>query len=777
MKVRKRSNKFEDLNPKKIRASISKAFAASGEQEKDGCFDRVMEILRDKGDNLDTNIIGDTIEKVLMEFGCYNTAKKFILYRMQKRESQQFPVLDDWGISKNALQVLKERCLYGDETPLGMLRRVSRYFGTNKREQELFYNLFVEMRGLPNSPALANAGTPMHLYSACFCLPVEDSLEGIFETLKKAVVIHKYGGGTGFDFSNLREKDAPISGSSQGSSGLLSWIRIYNAATTEIKQGGRRRGANMACLNYTHPDILDFIIMKENENVSSFNFSVMVDNNFMYALEDNDYVNLISPHSKGVVRKVKAQQIFNLICYEAWKSGDPGMLFYDRINEDNYVGDKPITMTNPCVSGNTLIKTTQGYKKIKDLVSEEDVWVLSHNYVTGKDAYHRAYNIRKTRENTSVVKVVLTNYAVFTVTPDHKFYLKNGQLKEAKELVSGDYLKGDDNIYYKVKHVISGNRKEDVYNMTVSGTHNYYIVSDADFIGNRHLVLTKNCGESPLLPWESCNLGSLNLAKYENDDQLRESASVMTLLLNRIIDKNRLPYKELQRAMKRFRKIGIGVMGFGDYCLKHNLVYGSDESVRELRRLLSIIRDEAHEISCNLEYPKVYNGRSNANLMSIAPTGTLSTICNCTSGIEPPFGWMYERRILDGSVLIEVNQVFKERFPDLDQETIEQIKRDSSIANIDVFSKDEKKVFRIAFEIPAIEHLKIQAAAQEIVDLGVSKTINLYESATVDEVKDIYTKAWKMRCKGITIYRNNSRRDQPISWDFDLSCKSGTCSI
>jgi ribonucleoside-diphosphate reductase alpha chain len=251
----------------------------------------------------------------------------------------------------------------------------------------------------------------------------------------------------------------------------------------------------------------------------------------------------------------------------------------------------------------------------------------------------------------------------------------------------------------------------------------------------------------------------------------------MCILLNRIIDKNRMPFKELQKAMLSTRKIGIGIMGWADYCLLHNLKYGSEESLIELKRLLNIIKQSAIETSSNLDYPKIYKGRCNANLLSIAPCGTIATVLGASFSIEPPFGWVYERRILDGSIQLEENAIFKERFPDLDAETLSEIKRRGTIQDLDVFNKEDKKIFRVSFEIPSIEHLNTQAAAQEIVDLGVSKTINLSETASIEDVKNIYLKAWEMGCKGITIYRNNSKQDQPISWNLDLACASGKCEL
>lgn len=637
LKVKKRNGKVVTFDQNKIKIALTKAFTQTNEgAEKDinYCLEKILTIIKDKHI---TNVedIQDLIERTLMKEGYYITSKAFILYREQHKNMRELrEIQDDWGVTFNVLEILKERYLLNGETPLGMLNRVAKFFGSGKKEKERFLDLFYNKRGLCNSPALYNANTPLKLYSACFVLPLEDSLEDIFETLKKTAILHKYGGGTGFDFSTLREKSCHITGSKAGSSGILSWLKIFNAGAEEIHQGGRRRAANMAVLNYTHPQILDFLVVKDYVNLSTFNLSMMIDDNFMLSLEDNDQIDLVSPHTKEIVKKIPAQQIFNLASFEAWKSGDPGVLFSDRINKDNYYSpnDEEITATNPC-------------------------------------------------------------------------------------------------------------------------------------------------GESPLLPYESCNLGSLNISEYTDDDQLKYDTETMTILLNRIIDKNRLPFKELQKAMLATRKIGIGIMGFGDYCLKNNIVYGSEQSINELKRLLKIVKSTAHEVSCNLDYPIVYNSRTNTTLLSIAPTGTISTLCGCSFSIEPPFGWIYERRILDGSIQFEENKIFMDKFSDLGVATINQIKNEGTIQNVSVFSKEEKKVFRVAFEIPAEEHLNIQAAAQEFVDLGVSKTINMSEASTIDDVKYIFKLAWEKQVKGITIYRNNSKEDQPIKYKLKSECGTDRCSF
>ena len=654
MKVKKRNGKLASFDQTKIKISIIKANASVNKIMSDKDMNLLLLAITDeirsnnKNNVIDVETIEDTVEKSLMKFGLYETAKEFIVYRYNHAKVREIKEIhDDWGVSINAMEILKERYLQDKETPLELLKRVSRFFGKDKKDRDRFYEMFINKRGISASPSLFNAGTDLKVYSPCFCLGFkEDSLIDICNTLEQSIIVESKGGGIGFNISNLREKGSRISTTNGTSSGILSWLKLFDFASSQISQGGRRRGANMAVLNCmpslneVHPEILDFITVKMKENISTFNLSILVDDYFMNLIEDdsNDTISLVSPNNKKVIRKVPAQEVFNLAVLGAHTMGDPGMLFYDRIQEDNY-------------------------------------------------------------------------------------YSPNGE----------------------------------------------------------DLRTVNPCSEYPGAVGESCDLGSLNLSKYENNDQLSQDTETMTILLNRIIDKNRMPFKDLQKAMLATRKIGIGIMGWGDYCLSHDLVYGSQPSLDELKRLLTVIKKSA--ISCSERlveegiYPEVYSGRCNTNLLSIAPTGTISTFLGCTSGIEPPFGWIYERRILDGSVQIEENRIFKERFPDLDSGIISQIKRYGTIKDIDVFSKREKEVFRIAFEIPPMQHLDIQATAQEICDLSISKTISLPESATIDDVKNIYIQAWKKRCKGITVYRDRSKEDQPISWNFELSCASGKCDL
>ena len=789
IKVKKRSGKLNDFDEEKIKSALQKTTSAVNEIDTKVFGTIFRSIIKDvkelKKSVITTTDIDEIVENTLLSKYFIRTAKEYIYQSLKKSGLNTYTDTlcnNDWNISINAIEILKERYLQKDETPLKLLKRVSRYFGRNKSEKDRFYEMFVNKRGISASPSLFNADTSMKMFSPCFCLSFkEDSLESIFDTLKMSSIIEKFGGGVGYNFSNLRENGCRISTTNSGSSGILSWLRIFDLASSQISQGGKRRGANMGIINCMsndcHPELLNFISLKMKEHLSTFNLSVMVDNYFMNSIEDNDVINLVSPHTKQIIRKIPAQKIFNMIALGAHTTGDPGMLFYDRMNDDNYYSPdgKDIRTVNPCITEDSIINTTEGYKSIKELVGRDDIWVMTHLFNGNINIYRKAYDIKKTRKNEKIITIEMTDNSRFSTTLDHEFYLENEQKVKAKDLNVNEMLFGFSQ-YHRIKKIIYEEIKEDVYNLTIPELHNYFIL-DKNYLGEYTGVLVKNCGESPLLENESCDLGSLNLAKYKDDNQLKYDTETMCILLNRIIDKNKMPYKELQKAMLATRKIGIGLMGWGDYCLLHNLKYGSEESLNELKRLLDIIKQSAIETSCNLDYPKIYKDRCNANLLSIAPCGTIATLLGASFSIEPPFGWIYERRILDGSIQLEENEIFKERFQDLDSETLLEIKNNVSIKDIDVFSKKEKEIYRVAFEILPVEHLNTQGAAQKIVDLGVSKTINLPETSTIEDIKNIYFEAWKLECKGITVYRNNSKPDQPISWNLDLACATGKCDL
>ncbi len=537
------------------------------------------------------------------------------------------------------------------ETPDEMCFRVAKTmasieknFGVSEKEIEkttrLFYESFVRHDFLPNSPTLMNAGVGNdHLqYSACFVLPVDDSLESIFDAVKKAALIHKSGGGTGFSFSRLRAQGSIVQSTRGVASGPVSFMRVFDAATNEIKQGGRRRGANMGILRVDHPDILEFIVCKEEGGITNFNLSVAATDRFMKAvLEDKDY-SLIDPHTGKKAGSLKARQVFGKIIEEAWKTGDPGLFFIDRTNAGpaNPVPSMgPIESTNPC-------------------------------------------------------------------------------------------------------------------------------------------------GEQPLYPNESCNLGSINLVNFlkKNDfdwEALRGVVRLAVRFLDDVVEANPYPLEEVRQATLLNRRIGLGVMGWADALFSLEIPYESREAQKLAEKLMRFIHDEAHLESQNLAkvrgpFPNfsksIYkNGPAlrNATLTTIAPTGSISIIAGASSGIEPAFALAFKHKA-NGRELTFVNPYFlaaakKYR---LSAKQIREVEEAGVLGEIKSLPAKLKKVFATAHEISPEGHIRMQAAFQKGVDNAVSKTVNLRHEVGVEEVEKAYLLAYKLGCLGITVFRDGCRSEQVL---------------
>jgi ribonucleoside-diphosphate reductase alpha chain len=609
--------------------------------------------------------IQDVIETVLMSEGYSHIAKSYIIHR-EKRSQIRFAksalgLNDDLKLPVNTMEVLKRRYLLKDdnqnvsETPSELFRRVAHNIAKAEDNfkshykiedvEERFYQMMRNLEFMPNSPTLMNAGTSLGQLSACFCLPVEDSIEGIFEALSNMAKIHQTGGGTGFSFSNLRPK-SDIVGSTKGqASGPVSFMSIFDQATGVIVQGGRRRGANMGILRCDHPDIVDFIEAKtESGRFSNFNLSVGVTDKFMRAVRENRDFSLINPRTKMVVKKVKARPLFDLIVNAAWRTGDPGLVFLDEINRHN-------------------------------------------------------------------------------PTP------KIGQIE-----------------------------------------------------------MTNPCGELPLLPYESCNLASINLSKMIKNNsvdwkKLRDTVWLGIRFLDDVIEVNNFPLEQIKQITLANRKIGLGVMGFADMLIKLGLAYNSPQAVSFAKKLMRFIQKESIEASVALarergvfpNYAKSIYAKDNlrlrnATVNTIAPTGTISIIAGCSSGIEPLFAIGFVRNVLSGAKLFEVNPLFEEaanKRKIYRKEILAEISRCGSLQNIKGIPQDLKKVFVTAFDVKPAEHLQIQAAFQKYTDNAVSKTINLPIDSTVDDVRGIYLEAHRLKCKGITVYRYGSKPEQVLSFSYN----------
>jgi len=663
--IMKRDGRIVEFDPNKITNAIYKAIqAVKGEDGKlaANLSAQVVAIIEERFKDKIPSVedVQDIVEQVLIKNGYDAVAKAYILYRHQRTELRErkklLGVTDDLKLSLNAITILERRYLLKDETgrvvetPSQMFRRVA---GTIAEVdaiydksadidavKEEFYRVMAGLEFLPNSPTLMNAGTDIGQLSACFVLPVGDSIEEIFDALKYMALIHKSGGGTGFSFSRLRPKGDVVKSTMGVASGPVSFMRVFDVATDVIKQGGRRRGANMGILRVDHPDIIEFITAKEREGVlANFNISVAVTDEFMDAVENDKYYSLINPRNGAVVRRLRARDIFDLIATAAWKTGDPGLIFLDEINRRNptpHVG--VIESTNPC-------------------------------------------------------------------------------------------------------------------------------------------------GEVPLLPYESCNLGSINLSRMVRDgevdwEKLRRTVRTAVHFLDNVIDANRYPIPQIEEATKANRKIGLGVMGFAEMLIKLGVPYDSEEAVAAAEKVMSFISEEARKKSVELgeergSFPNFpgsiwektgYKAMRNATVTSIAPTGTISIIAGTSSGIEPLFAVAFVRNVM-GTQLFEVNSVFEQISKErgfYSTDLIVKISKTGSVQGLSEVPEDIKRIFRTALEISPEWHVRIQAAFQKYTDNAVAKTVNLPPDATVDDVRRIFMMAWRLKCKGITVYRYGSRSEQVL---------------
>ncbi|NMB85096.1 MAG: ribonucleotide-diphosphate reductase subunit alpha [Methanosaeta sp. PtaB.Bin018] len=653
--IRKRDGRIVQFNSEKIAAAIAKAFRAVGDDPgaipaKLAC--KAVDAAEQKFQKSVPGVedIQDIVERTLIEEGYAEAAKAYILYRQRRADVREakcyLGVADDLKLSINAVEVLKKRYLRRDErgevveTPGEMFARVADHvslaegrYGCDVEGHRLkFLRMMRDLDFLPNSPTLMNAGLDLGQLSACFVLPVEDSLTGIFDSLKHMALIHQSGGGTGFSFSSLRPKGDVVRATGGVASGPVSFMRIFDTATDVIKQGGRRRGANMGVLRIDHPDIMEFIEAKERPGIlENFNISVAATDTFMDKARSGGEIQLVNPRSGEVTGSIEAAELMNLIATSAWRGGDPGIIFIDRIN-------------------------------------------AAHPFPAQIEA-------------------------------------------------------------------------------------------------------TNPCGEQPLLPYESCNLGSINLSRLVergelNWDRLRDLVSLAVRFLDDVIDMNRYPLRQIQIATMQSRKIGLGVMGFAEMLIKMNVSYSSPDAVRLAEEIMSFISAEGRAESARLgqargsfplfEQSKLrrWDAMRNSTVTTIAPTGTISIIAGTSSGIEPLFALAFVRHVLEGARLLEVSPLFERAAhargfysPELRAE----IARKGSVQNIAHVPQDIKDTFVTALDVPPQQHVRIQAAFQKYTDNAVSKTVNLPSDATVSDVLNVYNLAYDLGCKGVTVFRYGSR--------------------
>jgi ribonucleoside-diphosphate reductase alpha chain len=670
-KIKKRDGRLVDFDAERIKNAVHKAFLAVelGDGEKaESVTEAVVKALQDKFKDA-TPSVEDVQDAVVLTLRRNGYEKVAFGYQDYRRKKEELRVLREKlqvepKLTVNALEVLRARYLLRDEneaiieTPTRLFERVARaiakvdekYGDDPAASQKTFYEMMAKLEFIPNTPTLFNAGTPLGQLSACFVLPVGDSLEGIFTAVKNMALIEQTGGGVGFDFSRLRPKGDIVRSTKGVASGPVSFMRIFDTSTEVIKAGGKRRGAMMGILRVDHPDILEFITAKQNPQLlSNFNVSVAITDEFMKSVEEQKEYSLVNPRNKEKVKTLKAKNVWDLIAMSAWASGDPGVVFIDEINRHNptpQVGR--IDATNPC-------------------------------------------------------------------------------------------------------------------------------------------------GEQPLLPYESCNLGSINLSMMVQDgkvnwEKLRETVQNGVHFLDNVVDANVYPLKETAEITRANRKIGLGVMGFADMLIMLGVPYDSDGALKLGEELMAFIEVESHKRSVEIgeargSFPNFeksiwksrYPAFRNATVTTVAPTGTISIIAGCSSGIEPLFAVSFMRNVLNGARLFETNALFEATAKArgfYSAELFEEIARTGSVQKTAGVPEDVKRLFVTALDIKPEWHVKMQAAFQKSTDNAVSKTVNLPNEAKTEDVREVYDLAWKLKCKGVTVFRYGSKPEQ-VLYIGEIKTKEG----
>ncbi|MFT3697588.1 MAG: ribonucleotide reductase N-terminal alpha domain-containing protein [Kofleriaceae bacterium] len=698
------------------------------------------------------------------------------------------------SLTDNALQVLRARYLVREtgvvvETPEQLFHRVAqhiaaveaRYGATPDQVAATtarFEQLMVRLDYLPNSPTLMNAGRPLGQLAACFVVPVDDSTTGVFEAVRWAAEIQKTGGGTGFSFSRLRPAGSLVASTGGNASGPVALMQVFDVATEAIKQGGTRRGANMGMLRVDHPDILEFIAIKlDPQRMRNFNLSVAATNAFMAAVKAGTSYDLINPHTKQVDGRLDARRVFDAIANAAWSVGDPGLVFIDRVNALQPTPDTgAIEATNPCVTGDTLVWVEgQGMRPIAELVG------TTPRVATWDDGlvFREATKIFSTGTR-PVFRLETLEGVTLRLTGEHLVATEHGDVP-AELLEHGTRIRHQgrsplleaDREWLTVSRLI-GEGEQPVFDLTEPTTQHFFANG----------MLVHNCGEQPLLPFESCTLGSIDVGRFVvgrdfDWSRLRTTIHDCVRFLDDVIDANRYPLVEIERATKATRKIGLGIMGWADALVHLDIAYDSEAAITLAHRLAKFLEDESLLASEQLAtergpFPAWQGSRwqrdghrplRNATTTTIAPTGTISIIAGCSSGIEPLYALAYTRNVLDGAHLTEINPAFA------------RIANERGLANDTLFAEvaqhggirgnasvpdDIQRRFPTAHEIDVPFHVRMQAAFQTYVHAAVSKTINLPNRATPVDVKAAYELAYELGCKGITVYRDGSREGQVL---------------
>ena len=666
-KVIKLDGRKEDFNIEKIANSVW--FAASNVGGNDRKLPKILaeEVCvsletRSNGEKeITSSLIGECVEKVLIEKGHAKTAKAFIIYRENKKHIKQdksaLGITDDIGFSYNTLYILKTRYLKKnergevEETPKGMIERIAKYLASvektpakRRKYYKEFYDLMVNFDFLPGSRTLANAGKKLSQLANCFVWPVEDDINSIFDILHKSTLIKKNGGGCGYNFSQVRPEGDTVSGVPNLAAGPVRMIEMFDMMTSLFKQDGKYESGNMAVLNVDHPDIFNFISAKQNDGyLSKTNISVGVTDEFMDAAIKGKEWNLINPRTKEVVNKVNAKSILDLMATMAWQTGDPGIINLSAINKGN-------RFSNPLLA-------------------------------------------------------------------------KRGPI-----------------------------------------------------------LATNPCGEVPLYPYESCNLGYVNLVKFvkEGRPDFVRLTSVMKMavrLMDNVIDASWFPVKEVTESVKNHRRLGVGCVGWAETLVLLGIPYDSEEALKLAEKMVKTMYESAFEASVKLAKEKgpfplindsIWANKKdkprNVALLTFPPSSSNAVICETTFGIEPYFALAYEQNVLGGMRLSTVIPLFIKKLQErgiYTQELINKvIANHGSVQAIAEVPGDLKKVFKVAHDISWRDHIKMQAAFQKWTDNAITKTINMPTETTPNDIKEAFILAWKLGCKGLTVYRDKTKKDQ-----------------
>jgi ribonucleotide reductase alpha subunit len=707
-----------------------------------------------------------------------------------------------------------------------------------------FYDMLTSLKFLPNTPTFMGAGTPLGQLAACFVLPIEDDMGklsgGIFQTLRDSALIQQTGGGNGFAFSRLRPAKSLVNSSMGQASGPVGFLRVYDHAFGEVAQGGTRRGANMAVLRCDHPDIRQFINCKTDErSITNFNISVGITDAFMKAVENDEDFDLVAPHNGEVYETVKARELFNEIAEKAHHNGEPGVLFLDTANKTNPVPHLyELESTNPCITADAVIATTDGLKYVKDLIGKKFKisYCYDHKNIVNVDSTSEGFFSTGIKD---VFKLTLDNGKTLRLTDNHQ--VLTYELGDDEEIVSelfvaakdltSDHLIAIDN---PLDFLMTGKMvslepdgQEEVYDCIIPSTHRF----------SANGIMVHNCGEQWLGPYESCCLGSINLAQHKGVqdsvdwNSLEETTKLATRYLDDVITANQYvpAVPQLKEAADRCRRIGLGIMGLADLMFHCGIAYGSKEGqafgavIMEFIRYHSMLESirlaqtrgpfpgikgsvydpesevfgqgfperlqqllnntngcsgDGYMYGCpDLDWNVVIdgikeNGIRNAAQTTIAPTGTISTVASCEGyGCEPVFALAYYRNVVDDGSTIQLRYTSPELESALNKANLNKDDMESILDCIAECGSIQKlpakirskvpeniaKVFLTSEDISWEDHIRQQAALQKYVDNSISKTINMPNEATVEDVKQAYKLAYDLGCKGLTVYRTGSR--------------------